>query len=197
MTTFAGTEQLEQVRLRQSVAAAAMERANRPRYLVLAAIGLLLVCSAYTAVQARALADARQQLRVQHDQNRAVVALIDEARRLSQASTTDIHPEDPLAHSALERLARQVGLGEVRVNPQPGRAGGLPGGVSRRDLRTTVASAEPHPILEFLTRAESGEVVPGIVTRTLRLVPVRPVSATDPRPGWRADITFTRLERTK
>lgn len=178
-------------RYEQALAAAASERRNRPRHLLVVPLLLFMIAGLVLAFAIYSRESSRIRLEQQQQRLDRLVSGIVELRELRAAGQNSgpVGQLEPIENllSQMEGFATQAGLAEKPKLPQSRRDRTLGTGVVRQRY---VYSGVTDPSLEALLKwlRISIDNVPGLSVYQLSLRPL-------PGRGWSMDVTFARWER--
>lgn len=174
----------------QAMSAAASERRNRPKHLLL--IPLLLFCVAGLvlafALFSRETARLRlEQQEMRYDRLVAGVVQLRELNLKSRDSDGQNSLGEPITDllSRMETYSTRAGLQEKPRVPQQ-RRDSTKGAVRQRYIYTNLTDRSLPALLEWLRISQDN--VPGLFVYSITLRPV-------PSRGWSMDVTFARWER--
>lgn len=176
-----------------SMAAAARERANRPRLLVIVAGVVLVGALIVFAIGANSRAAAARDLRAEYARSQQIQTLITRLTNLRERSTSGaVGANDPMpVFATLQRVYTQAGMPRTLSAPvgepitqHPDRERNLL--IKGYDFRN-ITSPELAPIMRWLELAH--QEIPGLeVTKIdLRAGPG----------GWTLTVSFSRVERAQ
>lgn len=180
----------EDERYEQAMSAAASERRNRPRHLLL--IPLLLFCIAGLVLAFALFSRETARLRLEQQEMRydRLVEGVVQLRQLSLDSQ-DSNGHNSLGEpindllSRMETYATQAGLQEKPRVPQQ-RRDSTRGAVRPRYIYPAMTDRSLSALLDWLRISQNN--VPGLFVYSITLRPV-------PSRGWSMDVTFARWER--
>lgn len=179
----------EDERYEQAMAAAASERRNRPRHLLLIPLGLFCLAGLVLAIAIFSHETARIRLENQTQQYERLVSGVVELRefeaRDESGNTREQFAPIPDLLSRMESYASQARLGETPKVPQQ-RKDRTQGAVRQRYVYTNVTDRSLEAMLDWLRLSQDN--VPGLFVYSITL---RPVASR----GWSMDVTFARWER--
>jgi hypothetical protein len=189
----------EDARFELLMAAAAAERSNRPRALVVAACVLLVLALGYLLVSTVSRAAAVTRLAATRSEVRNLERVVNQLKELQATGTGDIHRAMNTTFGYIEKMAQSVGLPAVQVKSSEGTSG--PEGFVLRSYRATVVEQDPEKLLQWINKVEAGDLVPndpidptpGLQVGTIKLTPGKVLESG--KVGWNLDVTFKRWER--
>ncbi|MCL4221337.1 MAG: hypothetical protein KJZ65_08200 [Phycisphaerales bacterium] len=180
----------EDERYEQAMSAAASERRNRPKHLLL--IPLLLFCVAGLVLAFALFSRETARLRLEQQEMRYArlvegVVQLREINLKSAASNGQNSLGEPISDllSRMETYATQAGLQEKPRVPQQ-RKDSTRGAVRQRYIYSGLTDRSLPALLDWLRIAQNN--VPGLFVYSITLRPV-------PSRGWSMDVTFARWER--
>lgn len=192
MTTLApGPRLTDDARFELAMTAAARERRNRPRLLLVIALGLLGAAAVTALAALAARGRAEEALRNAQAQTTVVEGWVREYRELQgrQDTTADLFEPQPLLMTRLEELALtpEVGMQRAPQQPrttQPNTTGPL---VEHNYFYPAVRDPSLGALLRWLAAAE--REIPGL--ELYHLNSLKPDASGD----WIMSVTFRRWER--
>lgn len=188
---------VEQARLELSVAAAAAERANRPRVLVY--LGVLLVVVALVALVMGLSARTKETLRLGRARE-AAISLEKQKAELdalaAQVNSRGLAP-DPRMAAALEALATVGARLQLQggISDSTDGIGNLPGGMVRKVYTARVAPGQdPASIMEWLVASQDPENFKWLEISQLRFSPAN-AAGKGAMGGMNVEVKFSRYEK--
>jgi len=172
-----------------AMVAAASERRNRPKNLIMIPVALFVIASLVLAFSLYSVESGRVKLRQQEFRYNELVQRVVQIKELEQQGRESVGANDlepiPDFLSRAEGYAREARLDPVPVVPQrrQDRSRGL---VRVRYVYTNVTNQSLGKLLDWLRITQDS--VPGVFVPNLTL---KPAGAK----GWTMDVTFARWER--
>lgn len=170
--------------------AAASERENRPRHLVLGAIVLLVASLIYLSVEAGERGTARRQLKGRMTEAEGIEAMAAELVRLDQqvsenSSGGGLGTPMPDVLSRLEGFATEAGLRDQLSHRRgPGRS---EGGATLYTYPYEVRDPSLENVMTWLQKSVEG--IPGLEVQSVRIRPEETL--------WSVQVTLSRWERVQ
>jgi uncharacterized protein YlxW (UPF0749 family) len=183
----------EEARLELAVAAAATERANKPRWIIVLGAVLLAVTTVFTLVQASARGAQLSKVKLERSATQKVEDLkaeIDaEAAKLASRGTA----ANPRMGQEIEAYA--VGAGVLLAGPVVDSTLAAQNSIGMQQHKYTARAMNQDPlsILNWLNNTQTSAERTGLEIIRLRLTPGAGTSSNTP--GWNVDVEFSRWER--
>lgn len=214
MRTPTNPRLVEQTRLEHGAAAAAHERASRPRGLIVMAGLVLVIACVYALLGYSARSSALAQVDAERAKAAETARLVDKlvgSGVSTNAGAVQANEPDAKAASNLEKLAEQMGLGKVPVSEGESTMGENIPGLVQRSYKANLYNKPSDKLLAWMQAAQNGAPAPSGVQ--IARINLRPATGVEPVPaggvggvggaeagqaatgGWNLDIEFTRLER--
>jgi hypothetical protein len=182
-------------RLELTVAAAAAERANRPRWIILLGCALLLISVIYALTQLSARATMFGKIAGERAQTRKVLDLKNsiesETLALAKRGTTP----DPRAGGKVEGYALQTGVTLSGAVTDTTRSANSAINMQQHVYTAKAINQEPLAVLNWLNTIQSQYETTGLEMTRLRLTPGG--ATTSGTAGWNVDLELARWEKTK
>lgn len=180
----------DQDRLAMQRLAAAAERRNRPRWMVVLAVVVLIIAAIYAGLGVKDRAAAIRALRAAQAQQNTIRQQLDELASLSSPDQVDggVQAYAPLGQpvTLLEQAAKRAGM---EAPPLPKVRTEKVGDSMSRQIYTyselRVPSAED--VIAWAAKAQA--TIPGMEVYRLDMRPATGLS------GWKVEIQFSRLEK--
>ncbi|MBX3386973.1 MAG: hypothetical protein KF768_10410 [Phycisphaeraceae bacterium] len=181
-----------------AMAAAARERANTSRVLIILSLVVFLGACIYAFTGIAARREAASKVARQVNATQATRQLAERFRAATEGQADARFAADPLMGSKIERLADSVGLklsGPVAFVELP-TVGGVAGMVQRR-FTARAANADPAILIEFLIGSQDRAGFPGLDITNIVLRPSGRAAGAEATHdgGWDLQVDFTRWER--
>lgn len=206
----AGSGASEDVRLQLAIAASNTERRNRPRWMALLGVVLLIAAClyAYWGYSARAL--AREQLGVQRKKLADVQRVVDEIMAYKAADQRRGFDPNSQVAAKLEDLGKKVDVKFIGpITDAPGSVGGGGGGapgMTQKKYSARLPNQDPNVMLYWIREALSAGDIPGLELQRLRIMPMP--GSIDPSGGngggggsgsgaFSAEVDFARWEKIR
>lgn len=188
----------DQARMELAMAAAATERANKPRGLVILA-GLLLAGSLIYALMGLSARSATLS-RVANERNRTldVIRVVDRVKALQNQQATRGLAADPRVAKSIEELAAAAGVkadasGKALVVPESEVTGMAVPGIAQKKYTARVSGQDPKALLEWLVNIQSSSDTRGVEIFQLTLQPDA-AGTLGAAGGWTMNVEFVRWE---
>ena len=203
-------------RLELTMAAAANERANRPAFLVVLAMVILVGAIIYLLVGLRALWSADERVALANNTTQRVIHLVAQVKATSASPMEANLAPDPRLGAKLEQAASAIGLqlvGDISTNVISSSVGA---GLQQREFSARAENADPAMVLAWLAKSQDQKEFPGLHVYNITLTPggkTPSATPTTPRPGalpipqpgahddsryaggWTLNVKFIRYER--
>jgi hypothetical protein len=196
MDTSIPNSVVEQARLELSIAAAAAERANRPRALVW--LAALLVAGASVALVMALSARTKESLRLGKARD-AALSLEKQKAELdaltAQVRSRGLEP-DPRMAATLEAMATVGGLQlQGGISDTADGMGNLPGGMMRKVYTARVAPGQdPAAIMNWLSATQDPQMIKWLEISQLRFSPAN-AAGKGALGGMNVEVKFSRYEK--
>jgi hypothetical protein len=191
--TPSSTSGANQSRLELAVAAAAAERANKPRWLIVLGAMLLVGTTIFALVAANTRLTATNKVSDEWARTQRVLelklALQKEVANLAAKGMVN----DGLTNAKIEKLARdnQLTLKDIVSDSPQTPMANL--GLRQHQYNARAANQSPESILRWLIATQESPELPGLEIN--RLV-FRPGTGTaENTPGWNVEVYFNRWEK--
>lgn len=186
----------DEAKLELSMAAAAAERANKPRWIVVLGSLVLAATVIFALVSWQSRASVVSKVRTEQDKTRKILELKNqfdgETARLNARGTAP----DPRMGQHIERLAASHGITLTPPQVQDSTANVMSQiRMQQHKYNAKAINQEPRAVLEWLrTVLTSSDTASLEITRLV----IRPGAATPSgQPGWNIDVDFNRWESIK
>jgi hypothetical protein len=185
----------DEARLELAVAAAAAERANRPRWIVVLGVLLLIGATIYTLVQVSARTAAIIKVKGAREATAQVERVKAQLDRESAKLTSRGTAPNPLMAAEIENNAhhaRVILAGPVTDSP----AAPLSSiGMRQVTYRARAINQDPLSLLNWLNIVQQNSPTTGLEILETRFTPG--AGTANNTPGWNIDAQFTRWEKTR
>jgi hypothetical protein len=179
-------------RLELSMAAMRSERRNRPRFVVVIALLVLVGAVANLAWTFMARTAAATRLTRATASLGSIQGVIGQLETMEAERTSPKYdPMDMVVR--LQNFATQVGLPRPEVQAKDPQTTANVRGFNKRVYTTVISNADPEQILRWVAEATDGVTFPGLETDSFKLTPGSVLP--NGKVGWTLDIAFRRWER--
>ncbi len=182
-------------RLELAVAAAASERANKPRWIIVLGVALLLVALIYAFITFNSRAAVLSKVK---DERKATGRIVDlkikldeENEKLAQRGTSP----NPRMGQQIEQLASAMNVVLAGPVSDSTSAAMTQLGLQQHTYSARCINQDAGDVFKWLMAAMGAEQMPGLEITRLVFRPGGPTAANTP--GWNVDITFSRWEKLK
>lgn len=215
MNQFEGTMG-DPSRLELMMAASANERANRPTFLVVLAMVVLIGAIIYLLVGLKALWSADERVALANNSTQRVIQLVAQVKATTASPMEASLAPDPRLGAKLEQAASAIGLqlsGDIATSVTSASVGA---GLQQREFSAGASNADPAMVLAWLVKSQDHKEFPGLHVYNITLSPGGKTPSAAPRTppagalsipqpgvhddaryagGWTLSVRFIRYER--
>ena len=186
-------------RLELAMAAAAAERANKPRGLVILGVLALLIAGVYAFSGLMARASTIGTVEAERRTTRNVIDAVRKVQALQEKQSVRGLAPDPRIGKELEDLAQEHGVkadatGKRLVIPESEVTGVAVPGIAQKKYVARFSGQDPGTVITWLAEVLTSPRTTGV---ELSMITLRPDAGQNAAGGWTMDIEFVRWESRK
>ncbi len=182
-------------RLELAVAAAASERANKPRWIIVLGVALLLVALIYCFITYNSRAAVISKVEFERKATAKITGLKnlldDENEKLAARGTAP----NPRMGQLIEQLASALNVVLAGPVGDSASAAMTQLGLQQHTYTARCTNQDAGDVFKWLMASMTADQMPGLEITRLAFRPGGPTPANTP--GWNVDITFSRWEKIK
>lgn len=182
-------------RLELSVAAAASERANKPRWIILLGVVLLIVALIYCFITYNSRAAVISKVQFERKATAKItglkILLDEENEKLAQRGTAP----NPRMGQLIEQLASAMNVVLAGPVGDSSSTAMTQLGLQQHTYTARCINQDAGDVFKWLMATMTANEMPGLEIIRLAFHPGGPTAANTP--GWNVDITFSRWEKIK